>query len=96
MRARLSRTLLGLAHLKRGESVLDVGCGTGTLAIAARRHVGLAGDVRGIDASPEKMLARAERKAKKAGSPNQWFEDIMSPALWRGAPSHKGRLTWPR
>jgi ubiquinone/menaquinone biosynthesis C-methylase UbiE len=58
--------LLGLAHLKPGESVLDVGCGTGSLAIAARRHVGSAGDVTGIDASPE-MLARAERKARKAG-----------------------------
>jgi len=59
--------ILGLAHLKPGESVLDVGCGTGTLAIVARRHVGPAGDVTGIDASPE-MLARAERKAKKAGA----------------------------
>jgi ubiquinone/menaquinone biosynthesis C-methylase UbiE len=60
--------LLSLAHLKPGESVLDVGCGTGTLAIAARRHVGATGDVIGIDASPE-MLARAERKASKAGAP---------------------------
>src|SRR5262249_41077591 len=41
------------------------GCGTGTLAIAAKRHVGLAGAVYGVDASPE-MLARAEKKAKKA------------------------------
>jgi ubiquinone/menaquinone biosynthesis C-methylase UbiE len=59
--------LLGLAHLKPGESVLDVGCGTGTLIIAARRYVGPAGGVTGIDASPE-MLARAERKARKAGA----------------------------
>lgn len=58
--------LLRLAHLKPGESVLDVGCGTGTLAIAAKQHVGQAGTVFGMDASPE-MIARATKKAKKAG-----------------------------
>jgi ubiquinone/menaquinone biosynthesis C-methylase UbiE len=58
--------LLQLVHLEPGESVLDVGCGTGTLAIAAKRRVGAEGTVHGIDASPE-MIARAKRKAKKAG-----------------------------
>jgi ubiquinone/menaquinone biosynthesis C-methylase UbiE len=57
---------LDLVGLKPGESVLDVGCGTGTLAIAARRRVGLTGIVHGIDASPE-MIARARKKAKKVG-----------------------------
>ena len=58
---------LDLARLKSGESVLDIGCGTGTLAIAAKRRVGPAGSVNGVDASPE-MLARAARKANKAGT----------------------------
>jgi len=58
--------LLSLVRLKPGEAVLDVGCGTGTLAIAAKRHVGPAGTVSGIDASPE-MIARADRKARKSG-----------------------------
>jgi len=57
---------LNLALVAAGESVLDVGCGTGTLAIAAKRRVGAAGKVYGMDASPE-MLARAEKKARKAG-----------------------------
>jgi ubiquinone/menaquinone biosynthesis C-methylase UbiE len=57
--------VIDLARLKTGESVLDVGCGTGTLAIAAKRRVGPTGMVYGIDASPE-MIARAGRKAKKA------------------------------
>jgi len=59
--------LLQLARIKIGECILDVGCGTGTLAIAAKAQVGQAGAVYGVDASPE-MLARAEKKAKKAGA----------------------------
>jgi 2-polyprenyl-3-methyl-5-hydroxy-6-metoxy-1,4-benzoquinol methylase len=58
--------VLKLGRVACGESVLDVGCGTGTLAIAAKRRVGSAGTVHGLDASVE-MLARAEKKAKKAG-----------------------------
>jgi ubiquinone/menaquinone biosynthesis C-methylase UbiE len=58
--------ILRLARLEPGESVLDVGCGTGTLAIAAKRHVGPSGAVYGIDASAE-MISRANKKAGKAG-----------------------------
>ncbi len=57
--------MLRLAHLEPGESVLDVGCGTGTLSIAAKRQVGARGTVYGLDASPE-MIARAEKKARRA------------------------------
>lgn len=62
----LREKMIDLASLKPGETVLDVGCGTGTLAIAAGRHVGSSGKVYGIDASPE-MIARAGKKAGKAG-----------------------------
>jgi ubiquinone/menaquinone biosynthesis C-methylase UbiE len=58
---------LDLARLQAGESVLDIGCGTGTLAIAAKRRVGAAGRVHAVDASTE-MLARASKKARKAGA----------------------------
>ncbi|HKA17929.1 MAG TPA: methyltransferase domain-containing protein [Blastocatellia bacterium] len=58
--------MLRLAHLEPGESVLDVGCGTGSLAIVAKRHVGPTGTVYGVDASPE-MIARAEKKVRKTG-----------------------------
>lgn len=57
---------LGLANLSAGESVLNIGCGTGTLAIAAKHQVGRTGHVYGVDAAPE-MIARAGKKARKAG-----------------------------
>ena len=57
--------LVTLARVAPGDAVLDIGCGTGSLAIAAKRQVGAVGTVSGIDASPE-MIARARRKAAKA------------------------------
>jgi len=60
------RTIADLAQLQPGEVVLDVGCGTGTLAIIARQRVGETGRVSGIDPS-QQMIARARRKAERAG-----------------------------
>lgn len=64
---RMRERMLDLARIAPGESVLDVGCGTGTLAIAAKRRVGDAGKVDGVDASPE-MIQRAVKKSKRAHS----------------------------
>src|ERR671918_1176603 len=71
--------LVGLASLAPGASVLDVGCGTGSLAIAAKRHVGATGEVCGIDASPE-MIARATSKAARAGLDVR-FENAVAESL---------------
>lgn len=71
--------VLDLARLASGESILDVGCGTGTLAIAAKHRVGPTGAVHGVDASPE-MLVRAEKKAKKAGI-EVLFRNTLAEAL---------------
>lgn len=60
--------IVGLARLHLGESVLDVGCGTGTLALEASQHVGKTGRVSGIDPSAP-LLAGARRKAKRASLP---------------------------
>ena len=56
---------LDRARIVAGETVLDVGCGTGTLAIAAARRVGPSGAVHGIDPS-EDLLRRARKKARRA------------------------------
>src|SRR3989304_9411851 len=52
-----------MAAVREGESGLDVGCGTGTLTLAAKRRAG-GGEVRGIDASVE-MIEVARQKAAK-------------------------------
>jgi ubiquinone/menaquinone biosynthesis C-methylase UbiE len=63
----LRRTSLELAQLQPGEQVLDVGCGTGTFALMAKKRVGEAGRVSGIDPSLP-MIARARRKAARRGT----------------------------
>ncbi|HTM26946.1 MAG TPA: class I SAM-dependent methyltransferase [Vicinamibacterales bacterium] len=58
------RRLIDQAALRPRCAVLDVGCGTGTLAVLIGRvHPGV--DVIGVDPDP-KALARAERKAARA------------------------------
>jgi demethylmenaquinone methyltransferase/2-methoxy-6-polyprenyl-1,4-benzoquinol methylase/phosphoethanolamine N-methyltransferase len=54
-----------LAQVKLGDRVLDVGCGTGTLTLVAKRWAGPEGEVHGLDAAP-KMIDVARRKAEQA------------------------------
>jgi ubiquinone/menaquinone biosynthesis C-methylase UbiE len=58
----LRQMIADLARLRPGETVLDVGCGTGTLALEASSRVGITGHVYGIDPSRQ-MIAYARRKA---------------------------------
>jgi len=58
--------LLDLSGIAPGMQVLDIGCGTGTQAIASWRRSQPAGAVVGIDISTA-MLAVARRKVRRAG-----------------------------
>jgi ubiquinone/menaquinone biosynthesis C-methylase UbiE len=67
----LRQRSIALARLQPGETVLDVGCGTGTLALDVQRRVGSAGRVVGIDPSAE-QIARARAKAARRNLPTEF------------------------
>src|SRR5215208_5865505 len=59
-----SKMIIMMAEVKSGDKVLDVGCGSGSLTLTAKRYAGRSGSVYGIDASPE-MIDVARKKAKE-------------------------------
>jgi ubiquinone/menaquinone biosynthesis C-methylase UbiE len=66
-RGRRLRTMIAdELQLRRGDRVLDVGCGPGRLAMVFAERVAPDGSVDGIDASPQ-MINRAITQARKRG-----------------------------
>ncbi len=63
----LRKMTVELAGVKPGDSVLEVGCGTGSLSLAAKDQAGPGGAVHGVDAAPE-MVEVARRKAARLGA----------------------------
>ena len=61
-----------IASLRRGETVLDLGCGAGFDAFLAARQVGPEGRVIGVDMTPD-MIARARGIAGRIGARNVEF-----------------------
>jgi len=59
---------INLACIQPGEQVLDVGCGTGTLAIEVACRVGTTGRVVGVDPGTQ-QIARARSKAARGNLP---------------------------
>jgi len=65
-RSRFRRKQIELSGIRPGDRVLDVGCGTGSLAILSGIAVGENGETAGIDIAAD-MIATARGKAKRAG-----------------------------
>jgi len=59
---------IALLGLHRGDTVLDVGCGTGLSFEALHRRVGRKGRIVGIEQCPE-MMARARSRVQEHGWP---------------------------
>lgn len=67
--ARVGDALLTAARLRRGEVVMDVGCGCGATTLVAAEAVGTGGAAHGIDLS-EPMLEVARRRLGQTGLAN--------------------------
>ena len=75
---RFKQALIKQAHLEPGQQVLDLGSGTGTLAIWIKQHQPLA-EVTGVDCDTD-ILAIAAKKAKQANVSVQ-FDRALSYGL---------------
>jgi ubiquinone/menaquinone biosynthesis C-methylase UbiE len=72
--------LLKVANLKKGETVLDISCGTGLVTFPITQAVGTEGHVTGIDLS-EGMIKKAKTEAKERGISNVRFTHMDAEEL---------------
>jgi len=60
-----------VAEIRRRETVLDLGCGSGTVLLIAARRVGAQGRVIGVD-TPRPCIAGPRWRRRRPGWPNGW------------------------
>ena len=76
--------LMARADLKTGQSVLDIGCGTGISSIQTAARVGPSGCVLGADISPT-MLESAAARARALSNVQFLNADVAAHTFERGA-----------
>ena len=67
---------------RSGDRILDVGCGTGSLAVLLKLAEPKA-QIVGLDPDPA-ILARAEAKARAAGAVIEWRQGFARDSAWQG------------
>lgn len=86
MRRQICHRLLQYSTVEPGQSVLDIGTGTGCVAISSAQLVGPQGTVMGVDIAPE-MLKLANQKVEALGLENVVFQLADAEAL--DLPAHQ-------
>ncbi len=96
----LRQATLDLVKIDPRDAILEVGCGTGTLTLAAKRRAGPESRVFGIDPAPD-MIETAKHKALKNGLdvefkqglleaipfPDNTFDIVLSSAMMHHVPA---------
>lgn len=90
---------INIARIRPGEAVLDVGCGTGTLAISAQKCVGSTGRVVGIDPGSQPIVVARAKVARhrlpiefqngvieQLAFPDQTFDVVFSTLMMHHLP----------
>jgi ubiquinone/menaquinone biosynthesis C-methylase UbiE len=63
---KLRNMTVDLAQIREGDNVLEIGCATGSLTVAAKKRAGSSGSVSAIDLIPG-MIEASRKKAKSLG-----------------------------
>jgi ubiquinone/menaquinone biosynthesis C-methylase UbiE len=98
-KSKFRRKQIDMLNLRKGEKVLEVGCGTGALSILAKRVTGETGIVQGMDLAP-KMIAKAQSKARASNLeigfqcasidalpyPDEFFDAVISSFMYHHLP----------
>ena len=96
----LRQATVARAGVQPGQRILDIGCGTGSLTLAAARRTGPTGQVFGIDASPAMIEVAARKRAPASAQvsfraglierlefPDQSFDLVLSSLMMHHLPA---------
>lgn len=98
-RSQFRRRQIELMELRKGDRVIEIGCGTGVLSILSKIFLGKDGDVIGLDISP-RMIKNAKKKSDSLGLnidfitasadeipyPNSSFDLVISSLMFHHLP----------